>query len=408
MNFTIFGLRNLLRNYRRSLITVLSIAIGFAAISLFAGYAQTTYRGLSEQAVYGELLGHLTITKHGLINEGRLHPEQYLMTYNEIEQIAKVVRKNVSDAYVAPRLGINGLLSNGHVSTIFLAEGIAPSDMEVLRGPRRNASGGLSADTQSGVTVARGLAEMLGLKEGSDASLLVSTLHGQANAIDVTITDTFSTGNAGMEDKFMFVPLALVQSLFDAQGRADRITVLLPDVTQTEAVRMQLVTQLKAAGFDLEINTWEELSVFYRQVKSMFDMIFGFLLAIVVSIIVMSITNAMTMSVIERTREIGTLRAIGVHRSSVVRLFATEALLMVMLGCLAGLTLTLLVRFGINAADITYQPPNSTDKVPLLIGFDFTKAIASAVLLSLLSITAAILPAQRAASRPIIDALGHV
>jgi putative ABC transport system permease protein len=408
MNFIILGLRNLLRNYRRSLITVLSIGIGFAAITLFAGYVQTTYRGLSEQAIYGELLGHLTITKRGLTKEGRLHPEKYLLTGNEIEQITAIVRKNVNNVSIAPRLGINGLLSNGHVSTIFLAEGIAPHDMEMLRGPRRNASGGLSADMQSGVTVARGLAEMLGLKEGSDASLLVSTLHGQANALDVAITDTFSTGNAGTEDKFMFVPLALAQSLFDANDRADRLTVLLPDVAQTDNVRMQLATQLQTAGFDLEISTWKELSAFYHQVKSMFDMIFGFLLAIVMTIIVMSITNAMTMSVVERTREIGTLRALGVHRSSVVRLFATEAFLMVMLGCLAGLAVTFLIRFGVNAADITYQPPNSTGTIPLLIGFDLTKAIISAAVLSLLSITAAILPARRAAGRPIIDALGHV
>ena len=408
MNFTILGLRNLLRNYRRSLITVLSIGIGFAAITLFAGYVQTTYRGLAEQAIYGELLGHLTIAKRGLTKEGRLHPEKYLLTGNEIEQIAVIVHKSVNTASIAPRLSINGLLSNGHVGTIFLAEGIAPHDMEVMRGPRRNASGGLSADTQSGVTVARGLAEMLGLKEGSDASLLVSTLHGQANALDVTITDTFSTGNAGTEDKFIFMPLELAQSLFDALGRADRLTVLLPDVAQTDDVRMQLATQLKTAGFDLEISTWKELSAFYHQVKSMFDMIFGFLFAIVVAIIVMSITNAMTMSVIERTREIGTLRAIGVHRNNIIRLFATEAFLMVMLGCLAGLAFTFLVRFGVNVADISYQPPNSTGKVPLLIGFDLTKAIISAAVLSLLSITAAILPARRAAGRPIIDALGHV
>lgn len=408
MNFIIVGLRNLRRNFRRSLITVLSIAIGFAAIGLFAGYAKNTYRGLAEQAIYGELLGHLTINKHGLNREGHLHPDKFLLTQDEISRIEAILRKAAPTAAIAPRLAINGLLSNGNVSTIFLAEGIAPADMDMLRGPRKSMSGSLSVDSQNGVTIASGLGGMLDLKEGSDASLLVSTLHGQANALDVSIIDTFSTGNAGTEDKFMFVPLALAQSLYDAQGRADRLTVLLPDVSQSDAVRSQLAQEFKQAGFELEINTWEELSAFYRQVKSMFDMIFGFLLAIVVSIIVMSITNAMSMSVIERTREIGTLRAIGLHRSSVVRLFATEALLMVLFGCLAGLGLILLIRSGVNAADITYQPPNSTGRVPLLIGFDLIKVIISALMLSVLAISAAILPAKRAANRPIIDALGHV
>ena len=408
MNFMTIGLRNLHRNFRRSMITVLSIAIGFSAIGLFAGYAKNTYRGLSDQAIYGELLGHLTIAKKGLNSEGRLHPEKYLLTQDELSQIEKIIHKAVPKAALAPRLAFNGLVSNGNVSTIFLAEGISPADMDMLRGPRKTMSGSLSPRSLNGITIASGLGTMLGLQEGSDASLLVSTVHGQANALDVSIIEAFSTGNAGTEDKFMYVPLALAQSLYDAQGRADRLTVLLPDVTHSEAVRVQLAQEFQRAGMDLEIKTWEELSAFYRQVKSMFDMIFGFLLAIVVAIIVMSITNAMSMSVIERTREIGTLRAIGLHRSSVVRLFATEALLMVVLGCLTGLGIILLVQQGINAADITYQPPNSTGRVPLLIGFDLAKVITSALMLSLLAITTAILPARRAAHTPIIDALGHV
>jgi putative ABC transport system permease protein len=402
------GLRNLHRNFRRSMITVLSIAIGFAAIGLFAGYAKNTYRGLSDQAIYGELLGHLTIAKKGLNSEGRLHPEKYLLTQDELSQIEKIIHKAVPKAALAPRLAFNGLFSNGKVSTIFLAEGISPADMDMLRGPRKTMSGSLSAESPTGITIASGLGTMLGLQEGSNASLLVSTVHGQANAFDVSIIEAFSTGNAGTEDKFIYVPLALAQSLYDAQGRADRLTVLLPDVSKSETVRVQLAQAFQRAGMDLDIKTWEELSAFYRQVKSMFDMIFGFLLAIVVAIIVMSITDAMSMSVIERTREIGTLRAIGLHRSSVVRLFATEALLMVVLGCLTGLAIILLVKQGVNVADITYQPPNSTGRVPLLIGFDLAKVIASALMLSLLAICAAIVPARRAAHSPIIDALCHV
>lgn len=408
MNFMIVGLRNIRRNFRRSMITVLSIAIGFAAIGLFAGYAKQTYRGLSEQAIYGELLGHLTLTKQGLSKEGRLNQDKYLLTQDEISRLEVIIRKRVPSAAIAPRLAINGLLANGNVSTIFLAEGISPADMDMLRGPRKAMSGSLSGESPNGITIASGLAGMLGLKEGSDASLLVSTLHGQANALDVNIIDTFSTGNAGTEDKFIYVPLALAQSLYDAEGRADRLTVLLPDVSQSETIRSQLSQDFKRNGFNIEINTWEELSAFYLQVKSLFDMIFGFLLAIVIAIIVMSITNAMSMSVIERTREIGTLRAIGLHRSSVIRLFATEALLMVVLGCLSGLGIIFLVQLGVNSADITYQPPNSTGRVPLLIGFELGKVIASALMLSLLAIIAAILPARRAAHTPIIDALGHV
>jgi putative ABC transport system permease protein len=140
----------------------------------------------------------------------------------------------------------------------------------------------------------------------------------------------------------------------------------------------------------------------------MFDMIFSFILAIVLTIVVMSVTNAMSMSVVERTREIGTLRAIGLRRAGVVKLFVTEALLLVGIGCAAGLLLTLLVRLGVNAAHISYTPPNGTGRVPLLVGLDAGKMIFTFIVLGALGLVAALFPARRAARRPVTESLAHV
>jgi putative ABC transport system permease protein len=408
MNTLTLGLRNLRRNYRRSLTTALSIAFGFAAIALFSGYTKMVYFGLTEQAVHGELIGHLSLAKRGMKQEGRLHPERYLLRPEEIAKISDIVHQQFPEARIAPRLALSGLASNGKVSTIFLADGVNAGDMKALRGPFFNASGALSADSSQGITMAGGLAALLGMKNGDDASLLVSTLHGQANASDATVIDTYTTGNAGLEDKAMFVPLDMAQSLYDATDRADRLTVLLPDISQADAARSQLTSALAAAGLDVEISTWQELSAFYRQVKGMFDMIFGFILSIVLTIVVMSVTNAMSMSVIERTREIGTLRAIGLLQTGVIKLFVTEALLLIGIGCITGLILALLVRVGVNGAGITYTPPNGTGKVALLVGLDAGKMVFTFVVLSLLGLTAAIFPARRAARQPVTESLAHV
>ena len=408
MNTIRLGWRNLRRNFRRSLTTALSIAFGFAAVALFSGYTKMVYLGLTDQAVHGELLGHLTLSKRGMSKEGRLHPQRYLLQPEEIARIAAIVHAQIPEARLVPRLSISGLASNGRVSTIFLAEGIAAEDMVRLRGPYSANPGGLSAQAPQGASVALGLAALLGLKPGDDIQLLTSTLHGQANAVDASLLASFSTGNAGLEDKALYLPLALARSLYDATDRADRLTLLLPDIAQTEAARRQLAAAFADAGLAVDISTWQELSAFYRQVKGMFDMIFTFILAIVLTIVVMSVTNAMSMSVIERTREIGTLRAIGLRRGGVVRLFVAEALLLVGLGCLSGLLLTLLVRAGVNAADITYTPPNSTGKVALLVGFDLARVGITGALLALLGLAAAVLPARRAARQPLIDALAHV
>jgi putative ABC transport system permease protein len=236
----------------------------------------------------------------------------------------------------------------------------------------------------------------------------VNTLSGQANALDVIVGHSFNTGNAGSNDKFAFVSLALARTLLDAEGRADRLTILLDTASQTNAMRDHLLAKLKAAGFDVEIMTWEELSDFYNQVHGMFDMIFGFIFSIVLTVVVMSVANSMGMTVIERTREIGTLRAIGLKRSGVVKLFTTESMLLTLIGCITGLLITVTVRWGINVADISYVPPNSASRVPLLVDLDFGRTMFTFLLMGVVGTVAAYMPAKRAAKKDIIDALGHV
>ncbi|NNM82184.1 MAG: ABC transporter permease, partial [Burkholderiales bacterium] len=225
---------------------------------------------------------------------------------------------------------------------------------------------------------------------------------------DAAVIGDFNTGNSGSNDKFVFMPLALAQSLYDAENAADRITVLLDDSGKTEIVRDRLLKKLNEAGFDVEIRTWRELSDFYNQVHRMFDTIFGFIFSIVLTVVVMSVANSMGMTVIERTREIGTLRSIGLKRGGVVRLFAMEALLLSAAGVLAGFALALLVRQGVNAAHFSYFPPGSSATVPLAVDLDPGKIAVAALTMLSVGTAAALFPAIRAAGKPIVEALGHV
>lgn len=418
-NMIKLALRGLLRNRRRSLMTLLAIAFGFSAIVLFAGYTHNVYDGLSRQSIHGEMLGHLTLSKRGMRKEGRLDPERYLLTAAEVEAISKLVRDEAHVEMVAPRLALSGLVSNGRASTIFIAEGIEPAAVEHLRrgalteaeresGMFESMKAHLDTEHPEVVNLSEGLVELLHLEIGGQAVVLVNTLSGQANAMDVTLGRSFNTGNAGSNDKFAFISMALARTLLDAEGRADRLTILLDDANSTEAMRARLLAKLGAAGFDVEIMTWQELSDFYNQVHGMFDMIFGFIFSIVLTVVVMSVANSMGMTVIERTREIGTLRAIGLKRSGVVRLFTTESMLLTLIGCGVGLLIALGVRWGINVADIAYVPPNSAGRVPLLIDLDAGRTIFTFILMSVVGTLAAYMPARRAAQKDIIDALGHV
>ncbi len=413
------ALRGLMRNRRRTLVTLLAIAFGFAAISLFAGYIHNVYDGLARQSIHAGLLGHLTLNKRGMNKEGKVDPERYLLTATEIEALTKLLKDETHIKMISPRLAFSGLVSNGRISTIFIAEGIKPeavdhllegalTDEERKSGLYANMEARLDPTHSDVVNFSEGLADLLGLSIHGQAQMLVNTLTGQANVLDVTLGRAFNTGNANSNDKFAFVSLSLAQTLLDAEGRADRMTILLDQMNQTEMMRDRLMTKLTTAGFDVEIQTWQDLSVFYTQVHGMFDMIFAFIFSIVLTVVVLSVANSMSMTVIERTREIGTLRAIGLKQSGVVRLFTLESMLLTMIGCTIGLFVTLIVRWGINVAKISYVPPDSAGAVPLLIDMDIERTLFTFLFMSIVGTLAAYIPARSAAKKDIIDALGHV
>jgi putative ABC transport system permease protein len=409
MNYFGLGLRNVWRNRRRSVVTLLAVAFGFASIAIFAGYVHNVYDGLMRQAIQGELLGHLTINKVGLETNGKIKPEKYLLSKADIDKITAIIRTDPHAVLVTPRLSLSGIVSNGRASTIFISEGVVPEDVATIKGNfQTRMAGDLDPKNKIGVAISQGLAEILALKKGDTAAMLVSTLTGQSNALDVEISDIFSTGNPQTNDKFVYMPLALTQELYDVAGSAERLIVLLDDTAQTNASRDFLAPKLAAAGFDVEIRTWQDISVFYRSVKGLFSMIFAFIFGIVIVVVMMSIVNAMSMTVVERTREIGALRAIGLRRGGVIRLFTTEAAVLVGLGCAAGLVLTFVVRLGVNNSGIRYVPPNSSNLVRLLVDIDVGKMVLAFVVICALGALSALLPARRAARQPIIDSLGHV
>lgn len=408
LNFIKLGWRNILKNRRRSLVTVLAVALGFASINLFSGYIHNVYNGLSEQAIRGEGIGHLALMKPGLLKEGKLEPEKFLLKAEEIKRITELLSRDKQVRLVTPRLAVSGIVSNGKVSTIFIGEGMVPEDMRVIRGNfRADRGGALDPARPTAAAFASDLAEMLGLKRNDYAVLVTSTVEGLTNALDVDVGEIYNTGNAGTNDKMLLLPFAFAQHLYDTEG-ADRLVVLLQDRLQTFEARERLGETLRVAGFDLEIKTWLELSSFYKQVKNLFDMIFAFIFAIVIVIVMMSIINTMSMAVMERTREIGTLRSLGMRRWDISWLFSIEGVLLVVLGGLVGVVLTLILALVVNQAGFSYVPPNNTDAVLLQVDIVPWVMLQAFLFLGLVAALSSLLPARRAARMVIVDAMGHV
>ncbi|MGB5218238.1 MAG: FtsX-like permease family protein [Smithella sp.] len=411
MKWMKLAFRNILRNSRRSFVTVVAISVGFAAISLYYGYIHNVYNSLRYQAIHGEGLGNLRINKAGWHEKGKLEPEKYMFSLEETHKIMKLVGEEKGVRLSTPQIQVTGIVTNGKVSTVFIAQGVVPRDDKIIQArwadflPIKGQK--LRDDVKYGAEMAQDLARYLDITPGKDGVVMAPTISGQMNALDIQVNGIYDSGNDFSNDKFMRFNFYFAQSLLDTQS-AERIVVLLDDWRDTQRMRSSLLKKIKAAGIDCEIRTWDELSLSFYKQKAFLDTMFMFLFTIVLVIVVMTTVNTMGMAILERTREIGTLRALGLKRRGVSVLFALEGASLGFLGSVLGIVLHTCVWAIIKVYPPKYTPPGFSMSVPLLV--DMVPVMLFLLLLSMmaLSLFSAIVPARRAARQNIVDALGHV
>ena len=410
------ALRNIFKNGRRSFFTILAIAVGFAAVNIFGGFESYIFRGLRDALIYAQGEGHLAIFKKGVsLFDKEIDPDRYLISGNEKESARKIVTEYPEVILITGQLKISGLLSNGDVSTVFIAAGRVPSDMQKIRSQGRGMIGKIRLYTGKplldslsyGVGLSSGLAKKLRAGIDSEVIAMAPTTEGQINALDARVMQMFESPAASLNDKLMFVPLKFAQSLYDTDG-TDRLVVLLKDTRMAAAMKKKLNRAFATAGIDLEVKTWEEIAPFYTKVKNMFRIIFLFLFVIVLVIVVMSIINTMSMTVMERIREIGTLRSLGIRQRGIIYLFAIESALLGFFGSFLGLGLTLAGWLAVKITEPTWIPPHITKRVPIEVYLVPEYLVLTGFFLVVLSLVAAVLPARKAARMNIVDALGHV
>lgn len=411
MKWLKLAVRNIFRNKRRSFVTLMAIGVGFASISLFQGYIDHVYYGLRVIAIHGEGLGHLRVNKVGWQEKGKLEPEKYMFSKEETQKIIKLVGEEKGVMLATPQIQVTGIVTNGIASTIFIAQGVVPKDDKTIKGtwasflPIKGQT--LNDEKLYGIEIAEDLSNYLSLTQDKEGVVMAPTLSGQMNALDVKINGVYNTGSEFSNDKFMRFNFYFAQSLLDTQS-AERIVILLKDWEDTERMRTVLLAKLKAAGIDCEIRTWEDLSLFFSKEKAFLRVMFTFLFSIVLVIVVMTTVNTMGMAILERTREIGTLRALGLKRRGVSLLFALEGALLGFFGSVMGIILHTCVWTIMRIYPPKYTPPGIAMPIDLVVNMVPWMLFILLFCFVLFSMFAALIPARRAAKQNIVDSLGHV
>ncbi|HLI51818.1 MAG TPA: FtsX-like permease family protein [Thermomicrobiaceae bacterium] len=242
--------------------------------------------------------------------------------------------------------------------------------------------------------------------------LLSATAAGAPNVVSLQVGHVERQTVKELDDNYVGMNLSLAQDLVYGRGehQATGIVVQLHRTEDLGTARLRLATLFKEQGLDLEIRDFTELTPQYNQIISLFGSIFTFITVIMAIVVMFTVSNAMGMSVVERTDEIGTTRAMGVRRGGIRRQFLLEGALLGVIGATIGIILAQGVGYLVNQAGITWTPPGSPGPVPLRLYMEGAWFLTAGtwVGLVLVAALAAFVPANRGARMAVVDALRHV
>ena len=401
----VIALRNLTRNPIRSTISLGSIIFGVVALLLSGGFIQWIFFDMRETTILSRL-GHIQITRPGFLAGASADPFAFLLPKeaNELEIIAAQPRVRA----ITSRLSFSGLISRGEATVSFLADGVEP-EKELLVSAQLQISEGqnLSSQDPKGIIVGEGLAGNLDLKVGDRVVLLATTENGGVNAVEGHVRGLFYTTSKAFDDTFLRVPISTARELLKVSGAHTRV-VLLENTEATEEVRASLQTAFSKAQIRLDVLPWTAQAAFYHNTIKLFSAQFGIVQIIIAVIIVLSISNLMTMSILERTGEIGTLMALGNKRRKIMFMFVAEGFLLGIAGGLTGLLIGFTLAQIISAVGIPMPPaPGMTRGFTGQILVTPGLAVSSSWLALLTSVIASLYPSWKASKMQIVDALRH-
>lgn len=464
MNNFLLALRNVSRNRRRTLVTLLTIVVGEIALLVFGGYASAVINGMQTGIV--QQLGHLQIQRRGYFQVGTASPTDYgIRDYRSlIDQVKDDPELKDKLAVVTPLLQLQGIagdfnrgvsrtvagygyvvndqnqmrrwnefefpiepkkvaLPPGEPDTVAIGIGVARTLQlcEVLKvgncpqvavPARKPGQGDAAPDDVAALADLEGAQRPVAAQDRTRVDVLAATAGGAPNVVNARVAAAESLGVKEIDDSYMALPLELAQSLVYGRGEAQVTSVILQlkHSSDIDTVTARLNKLIAERGLDLEVLNYHTLFPAYDQTRSLFASIFGFIAVLIGTIVLFSVANTMGTVVMERTVEIGTLRSMGVRRGGISRQFLTEGLIIGLIGSGLGCVLAMGCALAINNAGLTWTPPNSNDKIPLVVHVFNTPdlIVGSFLVLLVLAALSSLLPAYRAARVPVVEALRHV
>jgi putative ABC transport system permease protein len=396
-----FALRNVFRQRVRSAGTLAAISLGVAGLILAGGFVQDIFVQLGEAVIHSQS-GHIQIARQGY-REGRTRsPEAFFI--DQPDQLKQELLKEPGVPLALARLGFAGVINNGKRDLGIIGEGVEPAAEAKLGTYLRYIEGRALDDKDSdGIVLGQGVAKSLGLKSGDRVNLVISLAQGAVNTLDFEVIGVFQSFSKDFDARAVRIPLSAARNLMDNTS-AHLIVLVLDKTEDTDRVLASLREKLGRQAYELA--SWRELSDFYDKTLQLYARQFGVLRLIILLMVLLSVANSVNMTLFERTREFGTLLALGDRPRTVFQLIMTESALLGLLGAGLGIALGCAAALIISAIGIPMPPPPNAN-----VGYTASIRLVPLEVLTaggigfVATCLAAVLPARRASRLQVVNAL---
>lgn len=407
--FLKLAIRNVLRNKRRSIITILAIGMGLMLVIFLRGL----FSGMNKQMIDGFIKmqsGHLQIHAKGYNKKARFLPlnisiENPDKIINEIKDVPEING-------IASRIRFGGLVSSGTDSFGVLGIGIDPKAEEKVSIIMQKISQGNKLDNKDGYTlIGKKLAEDLNLKVGSMLIIVSNTIYGAMNAVDLEVKGIIDSGSSQYDASVVIMNIKDAQRLLDMENKVTDLVISIKETNKTDTVLRSI--QRKLANYNVETQSWKEMGEGILRTQKLTRNFFTIIYLVVILVAAMGVINTMLMSIMERTREIGTLMAMGTTQKEVLILFLFEGLLLGMIGSFIGSLLGGgLIRyyavFGISLKGTSATGLQSTAGDTIYAQFSWLGIIISFFVAQIITVFSAFYPAYLASKQEPVEALRHI
>jgi ABC-type lipoprotein release transport system permease subunit len=334
--------RNVWRNARRSIITMTALSIGVAGLTGLYSYREVANRVIVGDITRG-LLGHLQVHARGYQEA----PSIGAVVENPL-QVEAAVKGKLPGAVSERRVIGAGLAGSGDRSSPVMVLGLQPGATSLY-----TLVSGKDLGT-GGVLIGKDLATDLKLAPGGELVLVSQAADGSVANDRFTVAGTFTSSSGEMDSNAVAMTLADAQGFFGLGEGVHQVVVRLPvdrEDVQPEVASLRSALDLKT----LEAMSWSEM---LPEIKESIDRkrkSQGVMDFIVFLIVGLGVFNAMTMSVFERTRELGVLAALGTRPRRLLGMILMEALWQGAIAFVLGVGLACAVLYGVGTVDLGSQ-----------------------------------------------------